>query len=167
MTERIAYDPGRVRFQLKILKPILPFVFIFYSGSNHSFPTTRLYYLPTNFFDIAFHFIFHCRLLSFLIANTYNQRSVVSALLATSKRYRMTASRDYMMSTRCIWRFLLYASRLVLRYSSASHCRMHVWIGNMRPGIESRWERDFPHLSRQTLGPTQPPIHWVPALSRG
>jgi len=22
------------------------------------------------------------------------------------------------------------------------------------PGIESRWRRDFPHLSRPTLGPT-------------
>ena len=26
------------------------------------------------------------------------------------------------------------------------------------PGIESRWERDFPHPSRPTLGPTQPPL---------
>ena len=28
-------------------------------------------------------------------------------------------------------------------------------------GIETRWGRDFSHLSRQTLGPTQPPIKWV------
>ena len=35
------------------------------------------------------------------------------------------------------------------------------------PGIESRWGRDFPHLSRPTLGSTQPPVEWVPGLSRG
>ena len=34
------------------------------------------------------------------------------------------------------------------------------------PGIESRWGLDFPLLSRQALGPTQPPVQWVAAISR-
>jgi len=29
------------------------------------------------------------------------------------------------------------------------------------PGIESRWERDFSHLFRPALEPTQPPVQWL------
>jgi len=36
------------------------------------------------------------------------------------------------------------------------------------PGIESRWGgRDFPQPSKPAVGPTQFPMQWVPALSRG
>jgi hypothetical protein len=35
------------------------------------------------------------------------------------------------------------------------------------PGIETRWGRDFPHLSRTALEPTQPPVQWLLSLSWG
>jgi hypothetical protein len=35
------------------------------------------------------------------------------------------------------------------------------------PGMGSRWGRDFPHLSRPALGLIEPPVQWVPGLSRG
>ena len=40
--------------------------------------------------------------------------------------------------------------------------RLHV----TGPGIESRWRRDFPYLSKPAQRPTQPPVQWVPGLSR-
>jgi len=36
-----------------------------------------------------------------------------------------------------------------------------------RSGIDSRWGRDFPRLSRPARGPIQSPVRWVPGLSRG
>ena len=41
----------------------------------------------------------------------------------------------------------------------------HYWLYS--PGIESQWGRDFPHLSRLALRPTQPPIKWVQILYSG
>ena len=35
------------------------------------------------------------------------------------------------------------------------------------PGIESRWGEIFRTTFRHAIGPTQPPVQWVPGLSWG
>ena len=64
----------------------------------------------------------------------------------------------------CVRYFMLCLSRIMGRDSSVGIATRYGLDG---PGIESRWGRDFSHLSRPALGPTQPPAQWVPGLSRG
>jgi hypothetical protein len=52
-------------------------------------------------------------------------------------------------------------------YGPGSSVGIGTGYGPDGPGIDSQWGRDFPHLSRQNLTPTQPPVQWVPGLSRG
>ena len=59
----------------------------------------------------------------------------------------------------------LLAPYWVFRVTNCNNYRDSLRAG--RSGIESRWRRDFPHTSRLNLGPTHPPIQWVPGLSRG
>jgi len=61
----------------------------------------------------------------------------------------------------------IYSLRIYLLCGQDSSVGIATGYGLDGPGIESRWERDLPHLSRTALGPTQPPVQWVPALSRG
>jgi hypothetical protein len=61
----------------------------------------------------------------------------------------------------------LYCMILLDRCGPGSLVGIPTSYGPDGPGIESRRGRDFPHLSRPALRPTQLPVQWVRDLSRG
>jgi len=60
---------------------------------------------------------------------------------------------------------LEHISACVIVNGSGSVVSIATGYGLDDPRIESQWGRDFPHLSRPVLRPTQPPVQWVPGLS--
>jgi hypothetical protein len=65
-----------------------------------------------------------------------------------------------------IYIYICYIYLLVARGRDSS-VGVATGYGLDSPGIEFQEGRDFSHTSRPALGPTQPPVQWVPGLSRG
>ena len=63
--------------------------------------------------------------------------------------------------------FCIIIKRLLFRGGPGSSVSIATGYRLDGPGIKSRWGRDFLHLSRPALGPTQPPVQWVPGLYQG
>jgi hypothetical protein len=61
----------------------------------------------------------------------------------------------------------IYGRQSVLKLGPGSVVGIATAYALDGPGIESRWRRDFQHMPRPTLRPTQPPVQLVLGLSRG
>jgi hypothetical protein len=66
-----------------------------------------------------------------------------------------------------IRKLYLYVGMFLLFVGRDSSVGIATRYGLDGRGIESRWGRDFPHLSRTSLEPTHPPLEWVSGISQG
>ena len=90
------------------------------------------------------------------------ERSDVSRQTVTSI-FRVEGCDRYFPQNVVFIYLLIYSITFVGRDNSVGEENRYGLDG---PGIESWWGRDFPHPSRPVLGSTDPPVQWIPCLSR-
>jgi hypothetical protein len=61
----------------------------------------------------------------------------------------------------------MICGQYILNCGPGSSVGLATGYGLGGPGIESRYKRDFSHLSRPALGPTQPPVNGYRVFSGG
>jgi len=101
-----------------------------------------------------------CHFLELLGAHPIPHSSRISVKGSSFPGVSHVESRDLKHNGFLLFRFCLSVGR-------DSSVGIATRYGLNGQGIESWWGRDFPHASRPVLGPTQPPIQWLPGLSRG
>jgi hypothetical protein len=109
-------------------------------------------------FDFLYNFVCNILCATFLILRRIERDAIINVLRSSYKVPAILARYQGHLG------FLEGFPKKILKYSSVG---IETRCGLDRPGIESRLGRDFQHPSSPALGPTQPPIQWVPGLSRG
>jgi hypothetical protein len=92
-------------------------------------------------------------------SQTVEKSVLKTSLLVTQMKqsFKLWAAKPWSASlcyaVRCHYMWIIY-----INVGRDSVVGIATRYGLEGPGIESRWGRDFPHLSRPALGPTQPPV---------
>ena len=104
------------------------------------------------------------------ISNTHIVQNLISDIFSTLQRYGSDcgiSNKNLQLQKYYMWCKPLNQLVLLEGMSRDSSVGIVTCYGMDGQGFEFRCGRDFPHLSRPALGPIQPPIQWLPGLSRG